>query len=120
MRGIGSDPTSQVLMMLDGKPQFAGIYSHPVADNYDAVDSAGWHRSKPGHGMDRQGKPQQGLPQPVIQGALPLQDGEPGPVAGEDDELRSLHPLLIAALLHGCLRSMTDVSLRGNRIVISY
>lgn len=37
-------------MMVDGKPQFAGIYSHTVADNYDAVDSAGWHRSNPGMG----------------------------------------------------------------------
>lgn len=36
MRGIGGSPTSQVLMMVDGKPQFAGIYSHHVADNYES------------------------------------------------------------------------------------
>lgn len=36
MRGIGSSPTSQILMMVDGKPQFAGVYSHHVADNYES------------------------------------------------------------------------------------
>ncbi len=35
MRGIGGDKASAVLMMLDGQPQFAGIYSHHVADFYD-------------------------------------------------------------------------------------
>ena len=35
MRGIGGDRASAVLMMLDGQPQFAGIYSHHVADFYD-------------------------------------------------------------------------------------
>ncbi|MCM1067726.1 MAG: TonB-dependent receptor [Muribaculaceae bacterium] len=34
MRGIGGDRASAVLMMLDGQPQFAGIYSHHVADFY--------------------------------------------------------------------------------------
>lgn len=34
MRGIGGDPTSGVLMMVDGQPQFAGLYSHHVADMY--------------------------------------------------------------------------------------
>ena len=36
MRGVGGSPTSQVLMMVDGKPQFAGVYSHHVADNYES------------------------------------------------------------------------------------
>ncbi len=36
MRGIGNSPTSQILMMVDGKPQFAGVYSHHVADNYES------------------------------------------------------------------------------------
>lgn len=35
MRGVGGDRASAVLMMLDGQPQFAGIYSHHVADFYD-------------------------------------------------------------------------------------
>lgn len=35
IRGVGSSPTSQILMMVDGKPQFSGVYSHPVADNYE-------------------------------------------------------------------------------------
>ncbi|MBQ0050123.1 MAG: TonB-dependent receptor [Bacteroidales bacterium] len=36
VRGVGSSPTSQVLMMVDGKPQFAGVFSHHVADNYES------------------------------------------------------------------------------------
>ena len=38
MRGIGGDRASAVLMMLDGQPQFAGIYSHHVADFYTAAN----------------------------------------------------------------------------------
>lgn len=34
IRGVGGSPTNAVLMMVDGQPQFAGIYSHPVADFY--------------------------------------------------------------------------------------
>ncbi|MDE6377326.1 MAG: TonB-dependent receptor [Duncaniella sp.] len=34
MRGVGGDRSSAVLMMVDGQPQFAGIYSHHVADFY--------------------------------------------------------------------------------------
>lgn len=36
VRGVGGAPTSQVLMMVDGQPQFAGIFSHHVADSYTA------------------------------------------------------------------------------------
>ena len=36
MRGVGGSPTSGVLMMVDGKPQFAGVFSHHIADNYEA------------------------------------------------------------------------------------
>lgn len=36
IRGIGGSPTSGVLMMVDGRPQFAGIFSHHVADTYEA------------------------------------------------------------------------------------
>ncbi len=35
MRGVGGSPTNAVLMMVDGQPQFAGIYSHHVADAYE-------------------------------------------------------------------------------------
>lgn len=35
MRGVGGDRASAVLMMVDGQPQFAGIYSHHVADIYN-------------------------------------------------------------------------------------
>lgn len=34
MRGVGGDRASAVLMMVDGQPQFAGLYSHHVADFY--------------------------------------------------------------------------------------
>lgn len=34
IRGVGGSPTSQVLMMVDGQPQFAGIFSHHVGDAY--------------------------------------------------------------------------------------
>lgn len=34
IRGVGGSPTNGVLMMVDGQPQFAGIYSHHVADSY--------------------------------------------------------------------------------------
>lgn len=36
LRGVGGSPTSQVLMMVDGQPQFAGIFSHHVADAYSS------------------------------------------------------------------------------------
>lgn len=34
IRGVGGSPTNGILMMVDGQPQFAGIYSHHVADIY--------------------------------------------------------------------------------------
>lgn len=37
LRGVGGDRASAVLMMVDGQPQFAGIYSHHIADFYDKV-----------------------------------------------------------------------------------
>lgn len=36
IRGVGGSPTNSVLMMVDGQPQFAGIYSHHVADFYES------------------------------------------------------------------------------------
>lgn len=38
MRGVGGDRASAVLMMVDGQPQFAGIYSHHVADFYGTAN----------------------------------------------------------------------------------
>ena len=35
MRGVGGDRASAVLMMVDGQPQFAGIYTHHVSDFND-------------------------------------------------------------------------------------
>ena len=35
VRGVGGSPTNAILMMVDGQPQFAGLYSHPVADFYE-------------------------------------------------------------------------------------
>lgn len=35
LRGVGGDRASAVLMMVDGQPQYAGIYSHHIADFYD-------------------------------------------------------------------------------------
>ena len=35
MRGVGGDGGGAVLMMMDGRPQFQGIYSHSIADFYD-------------------------------------------------------------------------------------
>ncbi len=34
IRGVGGSPTNAVLMLIDGQPQFAGVFSHHVADFY--------------------------------------------------------------------------------------
>ncbi len=34
LRGVGSERASATLMLLDGQPQFAGIYSHSIGDIY--------------------------------------------------------------------------------------
>lgn len=34
LRGVGGDRASGILMMVDGQPQYAGIYSHHIADFY--------------------------------------------------------------------------------------
>jgi iron complex outermembrane receptor protein len=38
MRGLGGSPTTRVLMLIDGHPQFMGIFGHPLADSYVASD----------------------------------------------------------------------------------
>ena len=35
IRGVGGSPTNSILMMVDGQPQFVGLFSHPVADFYE-------------------------------------------------------------------------------------
>ncbi len=34
IRGIGGSPNTQVLMMIDGRPQFMGLMGHPLGDSY--------------------------------------------------------------------------------------
>ena len=34
IRGVGGAPTNGVLIMVDGQPQYSGVFSHPVADSY--------------------------------------------------------------------------------------
>ena len=34
IRGLGGSPTSQVLMLIDGQPQYMGLMGHPLADTY--------------------------------------------------------------------------------------
>jgi len=38
MRGIGGAPNTEVLMLIDGHPQYQGIFGHPLADAYVASD----------------------------------------------------------------------------------
>ena len=39
IRGIGGNPTTGVLMLIDGHPQFMGIMGHPLPDAYVASDA---------------------------------------------------------------------------------
>jgi len=38
LRGIGGSPYTQVLVLLDGNPQFMGVMGHPLPDTYIASD----------------------------------------------------------------------------------
>ena len=38
LRGIGGNPNTQVLILLNGNPQFMGIMGHPLPDAYEASD----------------------------------------------------------------------------------
>ena len=38
LRGIGGNPTTGVLMLIDGHPQFMGLMGHPLPDSYVASD----------------------------------------------------------------------------------
>jgi iron complex outermembrane receptor protein len=37
IRGIGGSPTTQVLMLIDGHPQYMGLMGHPLADSYQSL-----------------------------------------------------------------------------------
>jgi iron complex outermembrane receptor protein len=37
VRGIGGSPNTDMLVLIDGLPQYAGLYGHPVADNYQTM-----------------------------------------------------------------------------------
>jgi len=39
IRGIGGNPTTGVLILIDGHPQYMGIMGHPLADSYVASDA---------------------------------------------------------------------------------
>ncbi|MBB3186576.1 TonB-dependent receptor [Microbacter margulisiae] len=39
IRGVGGNPTTGVLMLIDGHPQFMGLFGHPLADSYVASDA---------------------------------------------------------------------------------
>lgn len=38
IRGVGGNPTTGVLMLIDGHPQFQGIFGHPLPDSYVTSD----------------------------------------------------------------------------------
>jgi iron complex outermembrane receptor protein len=38
VRGIGGNPNTQVLVLIDGHPQYMGIFGHPLPDAYVASD----------------------------------------------------------------------------------
>jgi iron complex outermembrane receptor protein len=38
IRGISGTPNNRVLVLIDGQPQFMGIFAHPIADAYSATD----------------------------------------------------------------------------------
>lgn len=38
IRGIGGSPNTQVLVLINGNPQFAGLMGHPLPDAYRATD----------------------------------------------------------------------------------
>ncbi len=37
VRGIGGQPNTDILVLIDGLPQYAGLYGHPIADNYQTA-----------------------------------------------------------------------------------
>lgn len=38
IRGISATPNSRVLVLVDGQPQFMGIFGHPINDQFNSID----------------------------------------------------------------------------------
>lgn len=38
IRGISGSPNSRILVLIDGQPQFMGIFAHPITDAYSSTD----------------------------------------------------------------------------------
>jgi iron complex outermembrane receptor protein len=38
IRGVSGNPNTRVLMLIDGQPQFMGIFGHPISDAYTGSD----------------------------------------------------------------------------------
>ena len=38
IRGVGGTPNTQILMLIDGQPQFVGLFGHPIPDTYMSSD----------------------------------------------------------------------------------
>jgi iron complex outermembrane receptor protein len=38
IRGVSGTPNTRILMLIDGQPQFMGIFGHPIADAYTGSD----------------------------------------------------------------------------------
>lgn len=38
MRGTGGSPTTDILVLIDGQPQFMGLFGHPISDAYMSED----------------------------------------------------------------------------------
>ncbi|MCF8380630.1 MAG: TonB-dependent receptor [Bacteroidales bacterium] len=38
VRGVGGNPNSQILVLVDGHPQYMGIFGHPLPNNYVSSD----------------------------------------------------------------------------------
>lgn len=38
MRGAGGNPTTDILVLIDGQPQFMGLFGHPISDAYMSED----------------------------------------------------------------------------------
>ncbi|WP_235940976.1 TonB-dependent receptor [Cyclobacterium roseum] len=38
IRGISGSPNNRILILIDGQPQYMGIFSHPIADSFHSTD----------------------------------------------------------------------------------
>lgn len=38
IRGVSGTPNTQILMLIDGQPQFMGLFGHPISDSYMTSD----------------------------------------------------------------------------------